>query len=99
MFAAINKKRAKGSEQSVTVNDEIVLPADPATKEAEGSANQKNKRKGKRSNPNYKQTGVYLPKALTTRVKKRLCDHDMDFSDLIAQLLTQWEAEEAAKDN
>ncbi|MGD1867259.1 MAG: hypothetical protein ACFB0D_22135 [Phormidesmis sp.] len=92
LFAAVNKKR-EGS-----VNNEIVLPTDYAAGESE-AAKKKDRKKGKRSDPNYKQTGVYLPKDLTHRVKKRLYDHDIDFSDLIADLLAQWEAEEAAKDN
>ena len=99
MLADVAKKRARGSEQSVAINDEVVLPADHTASKSESSPKKKGRRKGKRSDPSYKQTGVYLPTELTNRVKKRLYDYDMDFSDLIADLLAQWEAQESTKDN
>ena len=99
MLSAIAQKRAQESKHSSTANNEIVLPADH-TANPSGTPNQrKSRRKGKRSDPNYKQTGVYLPTDLTSRVKKRLYDYDIDFSDLIAELLAQWETQEAAKEN
>lgn len=99
LLDAIAKKRAKETPKSSSVNDEVVLPANHAANSQNGADKKKGRRKGKRSDPNYKQTGVYLPTDLTHRVKKRLYDHDMDFSDLIAELLTQWETKESAKDN
>ena len=51
----------------------------------------KNRAKGKRSNPDYEQVGVYIPKKTNLEVKRRLLDrNDLDFSDLVAQLLEQW---------
>lgn len=99
MLAAVAKKRAQGNKHSITINDEIILPADYADTPKKKSLKRKGRRKGKRSDPNYKQTGVYLPADLTNRVKKRLYDSEMDFSDLIADLLADWEAEQTAKDN
>lgn len=46
--------------------------------------------KGKRSDPNYTQVGAYIPKALDKAVKRKLLDEDMDFSELVAQLLEGW---------
>ncbi len=45
---------------------------------------------GKRSDPNYIQVGAYIPIELNKQVKRRLVDADMDFSDLVAELLNQW---------
>lgn len=49
--------------------------------------------KGKRSNPDYEQVGAYIPKALNLEVKRLLLERDIDFSDLVAQLLKQWVSE------
>lgn len=99
MLSAIAKKRAQESRQGRAINDEIVLPANHAVDVSDRAVPKKGRRKGKRSDPNYKQTGIYLPVDLTHRVKKRLCDRDIDFSDLIAELLTQWDATESVKDD
>ena len=50
------------------------------------------KRKGgKRSDPNYVQVGVYVPKTLHLEVKKLLLEHpEMDMSDLVGELLQVW---------
>jgi hypothetical protein len=53
------------------------------------------KRGGKRSDPNFIQVGVYVPKDLHIRVKKLLLDQpDMDMSDLVAELLQNWVEEQ-----
>ncbi|GAC1457166.1 MAG: hypothetical protein NVS2B14_01180 [Chamaesiphon sp.] len=49
--------------------------------------------KGKRSNPDYEQVGAYIPKTLNLEVRRLLLDKDLDFSDLVAQLLNQWVSE------
>lgn len=49
--------------------------------------------KGKRSNPDYEQVGAYIPKALNLEVKRLLLDKELDFSDLVTQLLQQWVSE------
>jgi len=53
-------------------------------------APKKNRAKGKRSNPDYEQVGVYIPKKISLEVKRQLLESDMDFSDLVTQLLGQW---------
>lgn len=53
----------------------------------------KGRAKGKRSNPNYEQVGAYIPKALNLEVKRLLLDRELDFSDLVTQLLEQWVSE------
>lgn len=73
-------------------NSQIVEPAPPEARTRKGR-----KRTGKRSNPDYVQTGVYLPADLTKRVKRRLYGGDIDFSDLIAHLLEDWETAQATR--
>lgn len=53
----------------------------------------KGRAKGKRSNPDYEQVGAYTPKALNLEVKRLLLDKELDFSDLVTQLLKQWVSE------
>jgi hypothetical protein len=71
-------------------------PEIPSEAEAESPVTdtqprKKGRAKGKRSNPDYEQVGVYLPKSLTLKAKRILLEReDMDFSDLVAQLLSQW---------
>jgi hypothetical protein len=49
------------------------------------------KRGGKRSDPNFVQVGVYVPKALHIKVKKLLLDQpDKDMSDLVSELMADW---------
>ena len=50
----------------------------------------KGRQKGKRSNPDYTQVGAYIPKDLDKAVKRKLLDEDIDFSDLVANLLIKW---------
>ncbi|PZO20903.1 MAG: hypothetical protein DCF25_05925 [Leptolyngbya foveolarum] len=45
---------------------------------------------GKRSDPTYTQVGCYLPRALNNKVKVKLVEDSRDFSDLVAELLTDW---------
>lgn len=48
-------------------------------------------KQGKRSDPNYVQTGIYVQKDLQNKVKKLLLDEpDLDFSDLVNNLLEEW---------
>lgn len=54
-------------------------------------AKRKGRPQGKRSNPDYEQIGIYIPKALHTEVKKLLIeDKSRDFSDLVTELLKTW---------
>ena len=53
-------------------------------------APKRGRQKGKRSNPDYTQAGAYIPKSLDKEVKRKLLDEDIDFSDLVANLLIKW---------
>lgn len=56
----------------------------------------KSRAKGKRSNPDYEQVGVYIPKKINLAVKRQLLERsDLDFSDLVTKLLEQWLQENA----
>jgi hypothetical protein len=47
--------------------------------------------RGKRSNPDYEQVGVYIQRDLHLEVKKRLItEPEHDFSDLVNELLEGW---------
>lgn len=50
----------------------------------------KGRPRGKRSDPNYTQVGAYIPKDLDKQVKRKLLDEDIDFSELVADLLLKW---------
>ena len=75
MFDRLAQKREQGKATPVP--------------EAEPKKRQR-KATGKRSDPNYIQVGAYIPIELNKRVKRRLVDTDMDFSELVAELLDQW---------
>lgn len=53
-------------------------------------APKKGRQTGKRSNPDYTQVGAYIPKELDKAVKRKLIDEDIDFSELVANLLSKW---------
>lgn len=53
--------------------------------------------KGKRSDPNFIQVGAYIPKDLNQRVKRRLFDEEIDFSELVAELLEDWLSKKSSK--
>jgi hypothetical protein len=56
----------------------------------------KSRAKGKRSNPDYEQIGVYIPKKINLEVKRKLLDrNDFDFSDLVSHLLDRWIQDES----
>lgn len=51
----------------------------------------KTRNRGKRSNPDYEQVGVYIQRELHLEVKKRLItEPEHDFSDLVNELLEGW---------
>lgn len=59
--------------------------------EAIAAPKKRSRPQGKRSNPDYFQVGVYIPKKLHTRVKKILLEREnTDFSELVSSLLQQW---------
>ncbi len=54
---------------------------------------------GKRSDPGYRLTGVYLPRALTDDVRRQLVgSQDLNLSDLVTKLLRQWLASQRSLD-
>lgn len=58
----------------------------------------KRKKKGKRSDPNFIQVGVYVPKQLHLTVKKLLLDDPaQDMSDLVTHLLQGWVENQQSK--
>ena len=52
---------------------------------------------GKRSNPDFTQVGAYVPKTLKKRVDRILIDEEIDFSDLVTQLLENWVSGKSGK--
>jgi hypothetical protein len=65
-----------------------LLPTSEVDLEAPSS---KQRKKGKRSNPDYEQVGVYIQRKLHLEVKKRLLTNsERDFSDLVNELITNW---------
>jgi hypothetical protein len=57
------------------------------------------RRQGKRAAPDYVQVGVYIPKKLHNEAKVKLIQEgaDRDFSQLIADLLTEYVNQRLAK--
>lgn len=61
------------------------------TSETPQPSRRKERKLGKRSNPEYEQIGAYIPKSLHLEVKKCLLDkRGTDISDLITELLKGW---------
>lgn len=79
----------KSSTEPREINDpsseQPIVPSPPPPTKRKGRP------QGKRSNPDYEQIGIYIPKALHTEVKKLLLeDKSRDFSDLVTELLKAW---------
>ena len=89
-----NKFRAlsdamKGKALPEQQEPELVNEVQPLPKIAQTT--KKSRAKGKRSNPDYEQIGVYIPKKINLEVKRQLLERsDLDFSDLFTKLLEQW---------
>jgi len=45
---------------------------------------------GRRSDPDYLQTTVYLPRDLHKRIKVALAEDDAELSAIVEDLLTEW---------
>jgi hypothetical protein len=56
----------------------------------ESTQKRNQKKLGKRSDPNYELIGVYIPKEINLEVKRLLIGKQMNFSDLVTDLLRQW---------
>lgn len=88
MFDRLAKGREKGRRDDETPP---TAPPEETVQEAPPEP-QRRRRKpmGKRSDPNYIQVGVYIPKELNKKVKRELVDSERDFSDLVRDLLDDW---------
>jgi hypothetical protein len=79
---------------TVPVMDEVPVTVPTVTPVTAPVANiepaKKGRQKGKRSDPNYIQVGVYIPKSLDKDAKRLLIDEEGDFSDLVTALLQDW---------
>ena len=64
--------------------------SEPIKQLSDEPVKQRGRAKGKRSDPNYTQVGAYIPKELDKAVKRKLIDEELDFSELVAQLLDEW---------
>lgn len=63
----------------------------PVTPKAEPKKTTSKKKQGKRSDPDYKQTGLYLKRSTLKAVKKKLADNDdLDMSEIADSLLLTW---------
>lgn len=83
MFSKLAQNREK---KKLPAADAGNLPTDNSV-----TTPKRGRAKGKRSDPNYIQVGAYIPKELDRQVKRVLVDEDnLDFSDLVAQLLEDW---------
>lgn len=98
MFDTLAKKTAKRSQPDEPGPSVVEIAADLKTKieppvdEPSKPIKQRRNRvkTGKRSDPSYTQVGCYLPRSLNNQVKVKLIDDSRDFSDLVAELLTDW---------
>lgn len=67
----------------------------PTPEQSEQPSMRKRKTTGKRSNPDYEQIGVYVKKATADQVRLKLFTRkDIDFSDLVTNLLDKWLSEQ-----
>lgn len=98
MFDTLAKKTAKRSPSDESGPSVVEIAADLkakteplAERPMEPAKQRRNRAKtGKRSDPSYTQVGCYLPRSLNNQVKVKLIDDSRDFSDLVAELLTDW---------
>lgn len=68
----------KGNEVQEVLKEEFMLPP-------------KSRNRGKRSNPDYEQVGIYIQRDIHIEVKKILiAEPEHDFSDLVNELLKEW---------
>lgn len=71
--------------------DNLPEQVEVITQETQLESASPKKRGGKRSDPNFVQVGVYVPKALHIKVKKLLLEQpEQDMSDLVGKLLYDW---------
>lgn len=90
----IEIKMADKENRMLNLGKELKNRKQPKT-EADSTSEKETKttktKQGKRSDPSYIQTGIYIQKDLQNKVKKLLLDEpDLDFSDLVNNLLEEW---------
>lgn len=87
-FAAVLRQRRDETEEAEDTQTELLDPQNShrATKRKRGRPSG-----GKRSNPEYEQTTIYLPRILHADVKIALVREGRnDFSELVEELMTKW---------
>jgi len=85
-FAAVLRQRRAGE-----TFEEIVPEADLQTASFVAQKKRGRPRKGKRSNPDYEQTTLYVSRTLHADVKVALVREGRhDFSELVEELLEKW---------
>ena len=65
--------------------------------EGEEAPKTRGRPRGKRSDPDYTQVTVYLPKTLHRGVRSKLTLQGREFSQLVEELLAGWEKSEEAR--
>ena len=83
-------KRPKQSGQPPAVRSRGQEPVPPP--QAEIAEDHKGRRAGKRSDPAFRPTTIFVRKETQRKATRLLEDHDTgkDFSDLVEELLTNW---------
>lgn len=77
---------------------EITPPTQSVPTTPPATATRRRKGMGKRSNPDFEQVGVYIPKTTALQVRQRLAGRkDLDMSDLVSELLNNWLSDESNK--
>jgi hypothetical protein len=77
---------AESAPQAASAHEPSAGPSQPVSA---GPAHLSQK-SGKRSNPSYRLTGVYLPSSVKEQVQRRLIGSDLDLSELVTELLRDW---------
>ena len=80
-------------EEAPPQEEVLPLPASPLPIEAPAPVKKSGRQVGKRSNPDYIQVGAYIPKEIDRGVKRKLLDENLDFSELVTNLLQAWLSE------
>ncbi|UFP94243.1 hypothetical protein [Gloeobacter morelensis] len=65
-------------------------PVEPPETPPRGTARKRGRPQGKRSDPTYVLACAYIPAQLRQQVKIALIKADLEYSELVAQLLREW---------
>ena len=67
------------------------IETEDAPEEKTSTPKKRGRKPGKRSNPEYEQVGVYIPRSLHRDVKRKLFEQGgKDLSDLASELFQEW---------